>query len=289
MLLGLIPFEAPAGLSDDEDARWRVNRAVELRLDAIQVPLLSHDEAYLKRFRDVAGEAGIELETAMGSDFVSRASLSTDELAPFIATIRAAQTMEMRILRVAGAYTTRGRFFPPSVHEQLDHYATNLRLLTPYAEDAGILLAVENHCDFRGVEIAQVIEQTGSSAMRAALDTGNGFITYNDPLDDARALAPYAVTTHFKDMRIDTSGGHPPWPLYGSVLGQGHVDLDAAVQLLATQSPDPARLRLLLEWWRLPPGQEMTFEEWYTQGFAYVRERFAAHLTERQRKLTTVV
>lgn len=104
-------------------------------------------------------------------------------------------------------------------------------------------------------------------------------------LDDARALASYAVTTHFKDMQVDTSVGHPPWPVYGAVLGKGHVDLDAAVRLLMTQSPDPARLRLLLEWWRLPPGQDMTFEEWYTRGLAYVRERFAAYLTDRQRRM----
>jgi sugar phosphate isomerase/epimerase len=281
MLLGLIPFATPAGLSDVEDARWRVQRAAALGLDVIQTPLRNWDDAYLKFFRDIAGEQGIELEAGIGPDFVSRSPLSAEELAPLIATIRAARLMEMRILRVAGAYTRNGRFFPPAVTEQLGHYATNLRALAPHAEDAGILLAVENHCDFRGVEIAQIIEQTHSPAVRAALDTGNGFITYNDPLDDARALAPYAVTTHLKDMRVETSGEHPPWPIYGALLGQGHVDLDAAVHLLATQSPDPARLRLILEWWGLPPGQEMTFEEWYTSGIAYVRERFAAHLTTR--------
>lgn len=281
MLLGLIPFETPAGLSDVEDARWRVERAAALGLNVIQTPLRSRNDTYLKSYRDIAGEQDIELETAMGTDFVSRSPLSAEELTPLIATIRAARLMEMRILRIAGAYTRNGRFFPPAVAEQLDHYATNLRALAPHAEDAGILLAVENHCDFRGVEIARIIEQTRSPAVRAALDTGNGFITYNDPLDDARALAPYAVTTHLKDMRVETSGGHPPWPIYGAVLGQGHVDLDAAVHLLATQSPDPARLRLILEWWGLPPGQEMTFEEWYTLGIAYVRERFAAHLTTR--------
>lgn len=123
----------------------------------------------------------------------------------------------------------------------------------------------------------------------AALDTANGFITYNDPMDDAVALAPYAVTTHFKDMRVDTSGNHFPWPVYGSLLGQGHVDLDTTIHLLATQSPDPARLRLLLERWTLPPGQEMTFEEWFMLGLAYVRERFAEHLPTQPKTLPNTI
>lgn len=289
MLLGLIPFDAPQGLSEREDALWRVERAVALGLDVIQVPLLSRDDSYGQYYRDIAGEHGIELETAMGPDFVSKAPLSASELAPFVVTIRLAQHMGLRLLRIAGAYTTCGRFFPPAVDIQLANYVANLRELAPYAEDAGVLLAIENHCDFRGDEIARIIEQVESPMVYAALDTANGFITYNDPMDDAVALAPYAVTTHFKDMRVDTSGNHPPWPVYGSLLGQGHVDLDTTIHLLATQSPDPARLRLLLEWWGLPPGQEMTFEEWFTLGLAYVRERFAEHLPTQPRPVPDTI
>lgn len=150
MLLGLIPFDAPKGLSEREDARWRLEKAVTLGLDVIQIPLRSRDENYALYYRDIADEHGIELETGMGSDFVTRAPLSAEELAPFIATIRLAQLMGLRLLRIAGAYTTCGRFFPPAVDVQMANYAVNLRELTPHAEEAGVLLAIENHCEFRG-------------------------------------------------------------------------------------------------------------------------------------------
>lgn len=117
------------------------------------------------------------------------------------------------------------------------------------AEDAGVLLAVENHCDFTGRELAQLLEMVDSPYVGAALDTANGFTVFCDPNEDIEALAPWTFTTHMKDMKIvDYSvGGHIPMIAIGCTLGEGHVDLSRAIDLLAEHSPQAEGLHLIVE------------------------------------------
>ncbi|MGH3630165.1 MAG: hypothetical protein ACRDRL_22330, partial [Sciscionella sp.] len=83
----------------------------------------------------------------------------------------------------------------------------------------------------------------------AALDTGNGYTVYCDPNDDVEALAQFAFTTHMKDMQMVPSPMRGLIPLVprGCRLGEGHVDIPRAVQLLASRSPRAVGLHLIVE------------------------------------------
>ena len=47
-----------------------------------------------------------------------------------------------------------------------------------------------------------LIERHGSEFLGVCLDTGNNISLLDDPMDTVAKLAPFAVTTHFKDVAV---------------------------------------------------------------------------------------
>ena len=91
------------------------------------------------------------------------------------------------------------------------------------------------------------------------MDTANGFTVYCDPNDDVDALAPYAITTHIKDMKVvDHASELIPFQARGCVLGEGDVDIPRALDLLETYSPRAEGLHLVVEqgWFAYEPGKD---------------------------------
>jgi sugar phosphate isomerase/epimerase len=124
------------------------------------------------------------------------------------------------------------RAVPLAAH--LEQLAASLREAAKLAEDRGMIIGVENHCDFRGWELASVFDAVASPAIRAALDTGNSFTVFCDPVDDLLALAPLTVTTHLKEMRVvqlreemvlAPDESRVPFLPVVCALGDGHVDI----------------------------------------------------------------
>ena len=131
----------------------------------------------------------------------------------------------------------------PPLDEQLDRLAAALRRLAPVAEAAGVKLAIENHADYRGHELAGVLDGWAARRVGARLDTGNAYCAIEEPLAAAEALAPYTLATHIKDQIVEAEPGNrglAPGGLLAlrdCVLGDGHVDLPAIVALLASRGP----------------------------------------------------
>ena len=155
----------------------------------------------------------------------------------------------------------------PPLSEQLERMAESIRPLAVMAQDYGVSIAIENHADYRGHEIAHVIEEIGQPNVGARLDTGNPFWTFEEPVDAAKALAPVTITTHIKDLQV---GRFAKWK--GVPLGQGHVDLETIIgELLAEQAPDPENLPLVIEVEAIE-GSDPT--EAADQSVQYLRETF---------------
>ena len=110
-----------------------------------------------------------------------------------------------------------------------------------YAEDHGVVLALENHGRFAGRadQVRAIIDAVGSRALRVNFDSGNFLITDEDPLSAARDLADLIAMVHLKDMKAaaaDERGHVFTTPsgrnLTGAALGDGLVDLPALVACL---------------------------------------------------------
>ncbi|MDQ4137639.1 MAG: sugar phosphate isomerase/epimerase [Actinomycetota bacterium] len=249
-------YPAPADLDDEQKAHWLLTRSAELGATALQLFALPADRDARLRLAERARELDIELEGYAPAMFVPLGEdpeTTTEELR---AQLIAAREAGMTVVRSGyGRLTLETSKFARerNLQQQLDHVAACLRRAGRVAEEVGIPVAVENHCDFTGRELAGVLAEVGSEWVGCALDTANGFTVYCDPNDDVEALAEYTFTTHIKDMQMVQSPitWFIPMLPKGCKLGEGHVDIPRAVQLLAERSPRAERLHLLVE-----PGWE---------------------------------
>jgi sugar phosphate isomerase/epimerase len=111
----------------------------------------------------------------------------------------------------------------------------SLELAAPIVERHRIPLAVENHKDHRKDQRVALFEHISSEFVGACVDTGNSFALLEDPVDTAKALAPWAHSVHLKDQAVEL---FDEGFLLGDIpLGQGFIDLKKIVEILKAAKP----------------------------------------------------
>lgn len=261
----------------------RIERAADLGLSVLGVNLRdkSQDHEYLKRIGALAQERGIELRAGGGGNFYLRGSEGESEVARVAETLLSiARHTGIRFASTpAGPMLTTHRFTAgPPINERLSLLARNLAALADAVAGDGLTICLENHCDYRGHEIATIVTEANRPNLRVQIDTGNAFSVFEDPIDCARALAPYVVSCHLKDIQVTPFA---PQPCRGSravavPLGEGHVDNAAICQILQDQSPDPANLALLCEPFYLPDNVDP--DQFLATSIAWSRTHLAPYL-----------
>lgn len=192
--------------------------------------VLSPDRA--ARLRDQAEAAGMYVEGIVS------APQSRDDLDRFDA--------EMRSAAAVGAKAVRSTIFTGRRYEVFDSMQQyhsydrrarrSLELAAPIAEKYRVGFAPENHKDHRIEERVAALEKVDSEFVGACVDTGNNFALLEDPVETARALAPWAHSVHLKDQAVQpTEQGF----LFGDIpLGQGFIDLKQIVSILREAKPN---------------------------------------------------
>jgi sugar phosphate isomerase/epimerase len=105
-----------------------------------------------------------------------------------------------------------------------------IRRMVPLAEHARLPVAMENHKDWTGEEMAALLKEYSSEYLGACLDFGNNLSLLDDPYDVAERLAPFTISTHMKDSRVSLG---PKGLLLGDVvLGDGVLDIARILDLL---------------------------------------------------------
>ncbi len=128
-----------------------------------------------------------------------------------------------------------GSRFHPQVIPFLELTRDRLRAVAGLAEESGIRLALENHCDTFSQEVLWVIEQVNHPAVGACIDTVNAWHTTEDPAQALENLAPVAFTNHFRDDRVDFC--RDGFKVSGTAVGEGDIDMKKAYELIRTVSP----------------------------------------------------
>ena len=110
-----------------------------------------------------------------------------------------------------------------------------IRRALPILEKNEIPLGLENHKDWTADELAALMKEFGNHLLGVCLDTGNNLALLDGPMEVIQALAPFAVTTHFKDMAVEESSDG--FLLSEVPLGEGILDLRAIVKTLRDARP----------------------------------------------------
>jgi len=264
MRVGFCPFyPVPKDMEQSKISEYFINRSAELGCTATQLWQVPGDPGARRALGQLAVSKNVELESYAAGVFDLVGPGAREGRAKLLESIALAKQVGLKIIRTGYGHlnvkTSRfNKEIPLAQH--LDLLVQNLKVAAPIVADSGLLLAIENHCDFTGKEMARVFDAVASPVVGCALDTANGFTVFCDPNDDVQDLARFAITTHLKDMLMVDDFGAPgliPMVPVGCAVGDGHVDIPAAIAALEQQSPWAKGLHLIIElgWDRIPEGQ----------------------------------
>ena len=86
-----------------------------------------------------------------------------------------------------------------STDELVGSTIRDLAAVAPTAEDLKINVLLENHEDFRGSAIAEILGRVDHPRIRALFDYGNSQMVGEDPIEALEAMAPFTTAVHMKD------------------------------------------------------------------------------------------
>jgi sugar phosphate isomerase/epimerase len=117
-----------------------------------------------------------------------------------------------------------------------DRWTRGLPAIAPAIDRERLQVGIENHKDWLAVELAGILRGIGSEYLGACVDFGNNLSLLEDPMATVEALAPYAVTTHLKDMavRVDGEG----FELSEVPLGEGVLPVPRMIETIRRARPD---------------------------------------------------
>ncbi len=232
----------------------------------IQWPLGVRDGSEAARIRERADALGLYVEGSL------RPPKDESDVGRFEAEARTAKDSGARVVRTVmqggRRYEAFGR--AESFREFLDWAWRSLRLAEPVVRRHGVVLAVENHKDYRADELADVLRRLDSEHVGACLDTGNNLALLEEPDETVRTLAPWVRSCHLKDMGVEEY--REGFLLSEVILGRGFLDLAGIVGRLRSAYPplrislemitrDPLKIPCLAEgyWATFPdlPGREL--------------------------------
>lgn len=221
----------PAGERFDDPFRF-LDYADQRRFSAVQVALGVLDNGRAAQLRDQAERAGVALEG------IVRLPRQQGDLGAFEAALRTARAAGVTIVRTVLLDGRRYEVFDSA--DDFREFRENARLALsralPLAERIGVKLAVENHKDLRAAEQIALLKQFDSEFLGVCLDTGNSIALLEDPMEVVEALAPWALTTHFKDMAVTLD---PDGFLLSEVpLGTGYLDLARIMRTVQGHRPE---------------------------------------------------
>ncbi|MBI3694298.1 MAG: sugar phosphate isomerase/epimerase, partial [Acidobacteria bacterium] len=196
------------------------------------------DERFLKQVRAHAERLGIHLE--MGTwgvcptsrAFQAKRGTAQEQLGQ---AIRAAGILGAKVVRcVVGNQPERKENGP--IEKHIEAMAGVCRSVREQAKRAEVKIAIENHKDLRADEMRELVERAGPDYVGVCLDTGNPIWVLEDPLQTVEILAPYALSSHFRDTAVwkQERGVAFQWV----AMGEGNVGIDQVVREFARRAPN---------------------------------------------------
>ncbi len=274
--------QTPVHLDPSAQLEWLIDRCVQLELPVCHCGIARWDDpAYLARIKELLTRHRIELMPAIAIDAVSTGDTAKRAIEGAVAALQNYQRFgDVTISKYCTYPMLHTRFTTnPPLDEQLALIVENSRPVVKVAEECGIVLAFENHLDYRAREIVQIIQAIDSPNLRFLFDTGNTLAVCEDPVDAAYDAAPSTVLVHLKDLRV------LPWcpgrefvsVMYSAPLGRGCVNNKKILEILREQAPDPRNLCLSLELMPVPPNEDE--DRWVEASIEWAKRELAEFLS----------
>ena len=207
--------------------------AKELGVDGVSLESCffpSFDREYLADLKAKLDQYGFDRVYAWGHPDGLERGQKPSEYDDMVRSIERAVAIGADVMRVVGSsFTWRKEPHGPQVKALIEQF----RRAVPLAEQAGVKMAVENHIDFTGDEMVELIEGVGSPNFGINFDTGNFLRLLDDPVKGMQKLAKYTFATHIKDLKINPDASPDDWYFFSSApVGDGLIDNVALARML---------------------------------------------------------
>lgn len=198
----------------------------------VQVPLGSRDPEYLQRLRARAEALGMFLEGSI------RLPKDQADAERFTAEVKTAKDAGASVLRSAILSGRRYETFATAAEFRKfsEQAYKSMGLAEPIVAKHEIKLAIENHKDFRAEELIDLLKRLGSKQVGVCVDTGNSIALLEDPMEVVESYAPWAFTTHLKDMGV--AEYEEGFLLSEVPFGTGFLDLKGMIEVLRKVRPE---------------------------------------------------
>jgi sugar phosphate isomerase/epimerase len=192
--------------------------------------LASKESAYLKRIRQALEDKGMFLELSLEAQHFEDLSLVSSAAAT-------AKDLGVSRLRLALAGRRTDDFADLAQWQEFsDHWLKRLQQAEPILRESKLQLGVENHKDWLADELVSVLRTISSPHIGACVDFSNNLALLEEPVEVVQKLAPYAVSSHLKDVALgETEEG---FLLADVPLGQGILPLAKLMELLRRSKSD---------------------------------------------------
>jgi sugar phosphate isomerase/epimerase len=212
--------------------------AHSLGAGGIQAALSSLDSEYPRKVRDRAEELGMYIEVMAP---LPRGAGNASLVERIVTAAKEAGALCLRAACLGGRrYETFQDL--PSWQRFITDSRASIDQALRIVEKRRIPLALENHKDWTVDEMLALLRDYESEYLGVCLDTGNNIALLDEPYTVVNGLAPYAISTHIKDMA---------WDLYEDgfllaevPLGEGMLDIERIARAIRKARP---QTRMTLE------------------------------------------
>lgn len=215
-----------------QDPLGFVEHCRKIGAGGVQIGLGNRDADYRARFRQRVEAAGMYVEGMV------RLPTEAREVESFEREIDTARACGATVVRAALLSGRRYEVFKTAqeFRDFRDRSRRSLALARPVVEKHKLRLAIENHKDWRSAELIELLREVRSPHIGACVDTGNSIALLEPPDETVDALAPFAFTTHLKDMGVEEYADG--FLLSEVPLGSGILDLPRVLRALRQANPD---------------------------------------------------
>ena len=168
-----------------------------------------------------------------------RTYLKTHGMSLEVDTSGTAPTHMLKMLDVAhrmGAtclrtYTRHGG----GLGDMMQNTANDLAAVTQKANDLDVIIVLENHEDFTGPELAEIVDRVSHPNLKILYDYGNSQMVLEDPIVALEAVLSNVHSVHFKDHVMIRAEDAGQLTVAGVPVGDGFLPLTELTRRLLDQ------------------------------------------------------
>ena len=114
-------------------------------------------------------------------------------------------------------------------------HGDDLAAVMQEAADLDVIIVLENHEDFTGPELAEIVEQVSHPNLKILYDYGNSQMVLEDPIAALDAVLPHVYSVHFKDHVMIRAEDAGQLTVAGVPVGDGFLPLTELTRRLLDQ------------------------------------------------------